>query len=162
MILNTACWGMLDVGEDGFTEHVILKINGKQRNIWLDILEDVLPSMPVEKVICLLDSVSACDAIIQKTLTQGEGKNAFVDEFIEYHLEEFDAETLESLNIIPPTRLVCAENLILRNVTIWIAAPAPGTLKMTLDYGLPEEVSDELLVFNFDEHGALLDITWES
>ena len=33
---------------------------------------------------------------------------------------------------------------------------------MTVDYGISKDISDQLLVFNFDEQGELLDITWES
>ncbi|HHB2143185.1 DUF2004 domain-containing protein [Escherichia albertii] len=161
--LHSKYCGRLDVDEsEGFAEYVTVALNNEKRTVWLNIFGDVLPNTPVDKVIALLDSLPACTEVIRNVLTQKKGTNVFVDEFIEFHLDELDTETLQSLNITPPTHEACANQLTLRGVHMWIVAPAPGTLKMTLDYGVPEDVSDELLVFNFDEHGELLDITWES
>ncbi|QGN40137.1 DUF2004 domain-containing protein [Klebsiella oxytoca] len=160
--LNTARWGTLNIDEDdGFAEIVMLTVNGKQRNVWLNIFEDVLPATPAAKIIALLDSVPTCEEQIQNMLVREAGENAFIDDFLEY-VQEYDEETLQTLNITTPTRLICAKSLILRGVGIWLAAPAPGTLSMTLDYGLPEEFSDQLLVFDFDENSTLRDISWES
>ncbi|AXM04331.1 DUF2004 domain-containing protein [Escherichia fergusonii] len=161
--LNSNYWGRLAVDEsEGFAEYVTVTLNNEKRTVWLNIFEDVLPNTPIEKIVPLLDSLPACTEIIRNVLAQKKGTNAFVDEFIEFHLDELDAETLQSLDITPPTHEACAKQLTLRGVHLWLAAPAPGRLKMTVDYGISKDISDQLLVFNFDAQGELLDITWES
>ncbi|EGO8358970.1 DUF2004 domain-containing protein [Escherichia coli] len=161
--LNSNYWGTLAVNEsEGFAEYVTVTLNNEKRTVWLNIFGDVLPNTSTDKIVTLLDSLPTCTEIIRNVLSQKKGTNAFIDAFIEFHLDELDAETLQSLDITPPTHETCANQLILRGVHMWMAAPAPGTLKMTLDYGVSEDISDELLVFNFNEYSELLNITWES
>jgi hypothetical protein len=160
--LDTALWGTINIDvSNGFAEYAELTTNGTRRKIWLDIFEDISPITPVDKIIDLLDSVPACERIIQGILDNKVGENACVDEFLE-EMQECDEETLQELNITNPTRQAFVSSLILRGVIVGLEAPAPGTLTLTLDYGLPEEFSDQLLVFTFDEKAVLLGVSWES
>ncbi|MGE0789803.1 MAG: DUF2004 domain-containing protein [Sandaracinaceae bacterium] len=124
--------------------------------VTLDFTVDDADALTVERVADIDAMVDALDAYrdealrqLEESLHAEEPKHEQVTPFWEFHRDEMDGSV---------TRERFVSTLCLRRAGFY-----PGREPfMVLDFEVSGPVTDPLLVANFDRHGVLLYVSWES
>ena len=113
-----------------------------------------------------LEDLNALDGTARQAFLNNlaQSTTGTVGDFITFHLQELDASILERIFGTPEPASISPERFLsglsLRGVGIHMDGPSDFTVN--LDYGLPREHSDQLLVARWRNHGRVLDIAHES
>ena len=162
--INTKLFGKIKADtEDGMCEYYDITLGGRDMNTSLMIFEDTLNDDTLKIVSDLIEHVPEMYEKGKSELMKKRDSDATVKFFIEWHLDELQEEVLEIFDVSSVKEITSdlfIDELYLRNITI--AETKDGWIDCTMDFSLPDEYSDELLVVRFDEKYEIYDISHES
>ena len=164
--INTALFGEIEfTTQGGVWENYDIALGGREMTVRLSIADYYDKNWfddDIGVVKNMLNHITQLYDAAKKALFDGMASNKLISYFIDFHIEEVEqiAEIMGvgSREEITPAMFV--DKLGLR--TIGIAKDKADTIVCTLDFSIPAEYSDELLVVRFDGQYKILGISHES
>lgn len=123
----------------------------------------------LDRAAALVDSIEVLDARARKAIDDARSApdgDTTVGDFVDDQLAEMDAETLFEVFAAAPSAIAQTTflgKLELRSVAVRAPDDTPvDGFALVLDYSLPGDVSDQLLVVTFTAAGEPVSVEWES
>lgn len=158
--MNIRFFGNIDLNE----EYYETDINLLDKKISLDLnLEEVLGKKDwILKYDDYVSKLLNYKEKIEKKLNEDFDDWGVTKEWIDWHIEELDKDTIEKLVKDADLNMQLDEKLLTRVNLVRIGF-YPGYEDYAIwDFMLDEKISDQILVVVTDNNGEILDITWES
>ena len=158
--LTTELFGTIAFdSEDGLWEYYTIELNGKEISTRLDI-ESYLDADSAEQMEDFLNRLPQMIHSAKAEFIELYPEDETVRMFVDYQMEEIDEDSLldcfgaDELSEIPPERFLNALNLC--GISI------DGNATCSIDLCLDPDITDALLVVQFDGDLNILDIAHES
>lgn len=162
--INTSLFGLLDIpAVDGLCEDFEIILSEQEMGVTLIVFEDFLNDENIKIVSGFLENIPNMYQAGKTELLKVKESSELVKYFIEFHLDELSEDMLtvfevDSVDEITSERFI--NQLKLRTVSI--APDRNNEIDCTLDFSLPEEYTDELLVVRFNTRHQIYDLSHES
>lgn len=162
--INTQLLGLLEISsKSGICEDYDINIQGRDMQVTLIVFEDFINDGNIKIVCDFIEHIPEFYQTGKTELLKIRDTNALVKYFMKFHLDELSEDMLEifevdSVDVITSEMFI--NQLELRSVSI--APDRNNEIDCTLDFSLPEEYTDELLVVRFDSQHQIYDISHES
>jgi len=138
-----------------------IAFDGKEKGVYL-CLFNVLADDNIKAIEDMLDSVLSMYEKGKAALLSGKDSNELIKNFINFHIEELDE--IHEVFGVDSNDEISAEmfigNLLPRGIAINVGED--NMVNCSLDFSLPEDYTDELLVVRFNDQHEVYEITHES
>jgi hypothetical protein len=162
MKIESSIFGTVEIGKNAPYVMRTISVNGRETNCGLYIADE-LESYPsqVVRLTEMLDAVDLFDRMAREILLKylNEGNSTVID-FIDFHLEEVQAEIKEKLGVSSLDHTVFMHGLDLS--TLGFHLDEDGKLELWCDYSIGKTFTDELLVVRFGSDEKFIEIAHES
>ncbi|MES2287824.1 MAG: DUF2004 domain-containing protein [Bacteroidota bacterium] len=147
---------------------VDIELNGDKLQIDLNFETKTLDQNQFDTIKSFIENIEKFDKQnkIYIDINSKNAENSVVRDYLEYHLEEVDADDLATIidfdnkTTSPENQLLSKLKLV--RVGIYPDQKVESSCLAVFDYTISSEISDQLLVVNTNTNGKLDHLTWES
>jgi hypothetical protein len=129
-------------------------------SIYVD--NDLAEQAKLDRTAALLDDLERLDERARAAIAAELAQGATVADFVAFHLDELDANTLRKIFGSDVPREPAPALARLELVGAGLHASSPDSFALVLDYSFGQEHSDQLLAIRFDDSGTAVSVSHES
>jgi len=156
-------FGTITLSNARYYEVDDIKINKNEVSIDLNFEGNKINSKTLKSIRNILVNIEKVEKKIKKQIWQYVGQEGIVKEYLKFHIEQIDSQTLNNYlkdtdqNLT--TELQLLSKIKLKRIGFFPDSP---NFTVVLDYRVLSELSDEILVVILDKNGEIEKITIES
>ena len=163
-IIELKYFGKINLNKTDDYVDVIIEVNGNEISLDLNFTEESVPEKIMEPTIRFLEDLDETESIAHNQIIYDFKNGRAVNDYIEHHIKEFSDFELQSIGIDPAISFEEKKQQFLNKIHLKRIGiyPEEWDSLAIFDYTISDELTQYVIVVQFNSDGKIVDVYVES